>query len=339
MARSATTSPSPAVATATGSSAASRRAGQDPFGPVATAAQARRSIRRHLYGDAPTTDYDTNPTRSRSRGSSSTARDPHGADGRGRRAGGASPSHETRSDRDRCRGAGRARRSASGHDQESARSPTPSAEGLAALAPPSWRPGERGPARGLAAAHRSAPLRGVAHVGTTCLDDFLRIHPATLCATVAPLLTPLSEPARLALGFLSHQADPFQASIGPTLRPAARRHNRCGSARLCAPALRRRCAKGLIAGTPARGMELPDQARYPPRRTRRSACSLAPRSRPASLASAGCSTTSASPSGPRRVRALLPHRLSMLGVEPSHADAELVEWDDWSSGPRTASTR
>src|SRR2546425_12107471 len=25
--------------------------------------------------------------------------------------------------------------------------------------------------------------------------------------------------------------------------------------------------------------------------------------------------------------------LSVLGVEPSHADAELVEWDDWAIGP------
>jgi hypothetical protein len=25
--------------------------------------------------------------------------------------------------------------------------------------------------------------------------------------------------------------------------------------------------------------------------------------------------------------------LSVLGVEPSHADAELVEWDDWDIGP------
>ena len=25
--------------------------------------------------------------------------------------------------------------------------------------------------------------------------------------------------------------------------------------------------------------------------------------------------------------------LSALGVEPSHADAELVEWDDWAIGP------
>src|SRR4051794_10672757 len=45
-------------------------------------------------------------------------------------------------------------------------------------------------------------------------------------ATFAPLLTPLSEPARLALGFLSHQANPFQASIGPTVHSAARWHNR-----------------------------------------------------------------------------------------------------------------
>jgi catechol 2,3-dioxygenase-like lactoylglutathione lyase family enzyme len=26
--------------------------------------------------------------------------------------------------------------------------------------------------------------------------------------------------------------------------------------------------------------------------------------------------------------------LSVLGVEPSHADAELVEWDDWDIGPK-----
>ncbi len=25
--------------------------------------------------------------------------------------------------------------------------------------------------------------------------------------------------------------------------------------------------------------------------------------------------------------------LSVLGVEPSHADAELVEWEDWAIGP------
>jgi hypothetical protein len=25
--------------------------------------------------------------------------------------------------------------------------------------------------------------------------------------------------------------------------------------------------------------------------------------------------------------------LSLLGVEPSHADAELVEWEDWAIGP------
>jgi hypothetical protein len=25
--------------------------------------------------------------------------------------------------------------------------------------------------------------------------------------------------------------------------------------------------------------------------------------------------------------------LSVLGVEPSHADAELIEWDDWAIGP------
>ncbi len=25
--------------------------------------------------------------------------------------------------------------------------------------------------------------------------------------------------------------------------------------------------------------------------------------------------------------------LSVLGVEPSHADAELVEWEDWDIGP------
>ena len=25
--------------------------------------------------------------------------------------------------------------------------------------------------------------------------------------------------------------------------------------------------------------------------------------------------------------------LSVLGIEPSHADAELVEWDDWDIGP------
>jgi hypothetical protein len=25
--------------------------------------------------------------------------------------------------------------------------------------------------------------------------------------------------------------------------------------------------------------------------------------------------------------------LSVLGVEPSHADAELVEWEDWAMGP------
>lgn len=25
--------------------------------------------------------------------------------------------------------------------------------------------------------------------------------------------------------------------------------------------------------------------------------------------------------------------LAVLGVEPSHADAELVEWDDWCIGP------
>ena len=31
--------------------------------------------------------------------------------------------------------------------------------------------------------------------------------------------------------------------------------------------------------------------------------------------------------------------LSVLGVEPSHADAELVEWEDWDIGRRTASTR
>ena len=31
--------------------------------------------------------------------------------------------------------------------------------------------------------------------------------------------------------------------------------------------------------------------------------------------------------------------LSVLGVEPSHADAELVEWDDWTSVRLTASTR
>ena len=30
--------------------------------------------------------------------------------------------------------------------------------------------------------------------------------------------------------------------------------------------------------------------------------------------------------------------LSALGLEPSHADAELVEWEDWDIGPRTAST-
>ena len=30
--------------------------------------------------------------------------------------------------------------------------------------------------------------------------------------------------------------------------------------------------------------------------------------------------------------------LSVLGVEPSHADAELVEWEDWDIGRRTAST-
>jgi hypothetical protein len=60
------------------------------------------------------------------------------------------------------------------------------------------------------AAHWSAPLHGVARIGTTRLGDLLRIHSATPCATVAPLLTPLSQPARLALGFLSHQADPFQ---------------------------------------------------------------------------------------------------------------------------------
>lgn len=30
--------------------------------------------------------------------------------------------------------------------------------------------------------------------------------------------------------------------------------------------------------------------------------------------------------------------LSVLGVEPSHADAELVEWEDWPSVRRTAST-
>jgi catechol 2,3-dioxygenase-like lactoylglutathione lyase family enzyme len=28
--------------------------------------------------------------------------------------------------------------------------------------------------------------------------------------------------------------------------------------------------------------------------------------------------------------------LSVLGVEPSHADAELVEWDDWDIGPTDA---
>ena len=28
--------------------------------------------------------------------------------------------------------------------------------------------------------------------------------------------------------------------------------------------------------------------------------------------------------------------LSVLGVEPSHADAELVEWDDWAMGPTDA---
>ena len=31
--------------------------------------------------------------------------------------------------------------------------------------------------------------------------------------------------------------------------------------------------------------------------------------------------------------------LSVLGVEPSHADAELIEWDDWDIGPTTLSTR
>jgi len=31
--------------------------------------------------------------------------------------------------------------------------------------------------------------------------------------------------------------------------------------------------------------------------------------------------------------------LSVLGVEPSHADPELVEWEDWDIGRRTASTR
>ena len=30
--------------------------------------------------------------------------------------------------------------------------------------------------------------------------------------------------------------------------------------------------------------------------------------------------------------------LTVLGVEPSHADAELVEWEDWGSARRTAST-
>ena len=30
--------------------------------------------------------------------------------------------------------------------------------------------------------------------------------------------------------------------------------------------------------------------------------------------------------------------LSVLGAEPSHADAELVEWEDWDIGPTTAST-
>ena len=30
--------------------------------------------------------------------------------------------------------------------------------------------------------------------------------------------------------------------------------------------------------------------------------------------------------------------LSVLGIEPSYADAKLVEWEDWAIGPRTAST-
>jgi catechol 2,3-dioxygenase-like lactoylglutathione lyase family enzyme len=28
--------------------------------------------------------------------------------------------------------------------------------------------------------------------------------------------------------------------------------------------------------------------------------------------------------------------LSVLGVEPSHADAELVEWDDWANALRAS---
>ena len=31
--------------------------------------------------------------------------------------------------------------------------------------------------------------------------------------------------------------------------------------------------------------------------------------------------------------------LSVLGVEPRHADAEIVEFGDWDIRPRTASTR
>ena len=34
-----------------------------------------------------------------------------------------------------------------------------------------------------------------------------------------------------------------------------------------------------------------------------------------------------------------PTVLSTLGVEPSHADAELVEWEDWAMGRRMPSTR
>ena len=55
---------------------------------------------------------------------------------------------------------------------------------------------------------------------------------------------------------------------------------------------------------------------------------------PATVASGRCSITwgspcRASPCPSASTRTVL----SVLGVEPSHADAELVEWEDWAIGP------